>query len=405
MIFTNYGIKPSISISPSYGPLDGGNIMRISANNAMATAHCIILFGVYSVSPFYFNSNFILFPGPRYIRGYLQHFIGIKVNGHDLSGVAKFTYLYDEAYIYNMYPRHIGLSSNSTLIGLFGDGFYSQFTTFYYNDTVINCNVINSTFANCSLPTLIQIGVGEFGACNGDMVQLNSIKRFEITFDFKINKISPNRGPNHGYTQITVFGKFFRADVNAHCRFRAVDSILLTSATVFNSTTLSCLTPANFGDNTVCVDISINGVDYSNDCLNFTYIRAPSLSNIFPTSGILEGGMIISLSGTSFLNSNSLGCKFGFNQFVRASFINSSFVACLLPRQWHQIDLNVDLTLDGISYSNNPLIFSYYSNNLNIYSLVPTIKSVNGDSNMTLLGYNFLQNSHFLPVLAIDSIF
>jgi hypothetical protein len=132
---------------------------------------------------------------------------------------------------------------------------------------------------------------------------------FEGTPVINASGINPNQGPTTGGTPVTITGSNFPAgDPNVTVSFGGADA---TAVNVENSTTILANTPASplpgSGAGPVNVTVSdVGGTSSNSPPITFTYIIAPTVSGISPTSGPTQGGETVFIKGTNLCNATNV---------------------------------------------------------------------------------------------------
>ena len=135
----------------------------------------------------------------------------------------------------------------------------------------------------------------------------------------------------------------FVVATNPKCRFGAMEVV----ATVRSHTTVQCYTPVNtdFNPDTVSLynkqdkvlEISLNGVDWTNSKRVFTYYdhARVQVSLFEPQGGPMAGGTHLLIHGSSFRASEHLKCSWDGNTDptlkVDATYINYHALKCIAP--------------------------------------------------------------------------
>ena len=100
-----------------------------------------------------------------------------------------------------------------------------------------------------------------------------------------------------------------------------------------------CLAPAasfqsgaTYG--TVPIAVTINGVDYINLGVSFTYHDNFEVTAVAPASVPDEGGATVTVFGTGFISAatGQLSCRFGDSEPVPATLLASTALACVTPK-------------------------------------------------------------------------
>ncbi len=79
------------------------------------------------------------------------------------------------------------------------------------------------------------------------------------------------------------------------------------------------------------LEVSLNGQGYTNQCLPFFFYSDPGVSRIYPVSGLSLGGTLVTVLGTSFVNTTRLACRFGYSEPVEAVFVSPQEIVCISP--------------------------------------------------------------------------
>ncbi len=135
----------------------------------------------------------------------------------------------------------------------------------------------------------------------------------EFTFEgvpvINANGINPNQGPTTGGTPVTITGSNFpTGDPNVTVSFGGANA---TGVNVENSTTILANTPPSplpgSGAGPVNVTVhDLGGTSSNSPPITFTYIIAPTVAGISPTSGPTQGGETVIIKGTNLCNATNV---------------------------------------------------------------------------------------------------
>lgn len=153
-----------------------------------------------------------------------------------------------------------------------------------------------------------------------------------------------------GGTSISVHGSGFANEVELVCLFG--NSVV--DAEYFSDSLIKCSSPPNV-PGLVSFKVSRDGYDgnthFANGQHQFLYLREPSVYLVRPNKGKIQGGVAVFVTGTNFVNSTSLGCKFG-SALSRGTFINVRTMVCIAPSVGLPVsNVPVTVTVNGIDYS------------------------------------------------------
>lgn len=208
----------------------------------------------------------------------------------------------------------------------------------------------------------------------------------------------------------------FVVATNPKCRFGAMEVV----ATVRSHTAMQCYTPVNtdFNPDTVSLynkqdkmlEISLNGVDWTNSKRTFTYYdhARVQVSLFEPQGGPLAGGTQLLIHGSSFRASEHLKCSWDGNTNpalkVDATYINYHTLKCITPPIQAGGTHALEIALDDYHFTNSSRLWTYYDPSQFIVSAVDPIGGpVSGGTNLTILGQGFMelggQKQHGSPSL------
>lgn len=207
-------------------------------------------------------------------------------------------------------------------------------------------------------------------------------------------KIEPSSGLTTGGTQLTLTGAWF--DVKPEFGvypFCKIGSHVIRAQFV-QTNRIICKTPPSEETGAPSpIAVSLNGEDFHDTGFTFSYYQKPVIVDLQPRSGSIEGGTEIWLKGLKFSNithsMKTVRCRFrqvsatnksdgtpdqvfdddnAPTKYIPAYFIDSETMKCASPSGWTGGDIvKVDLTFNGVDYTDNSFPFSFY----NIYGSFP----------------------------------
>ena len=115
-----------------------------------------------------------------------------------------------------------------------------------------------------------------------------------------VTGLSPTSGPAAGGTLVTITGTNFTGA-------SVVDfgTTVATDVTVVSSTEITADSPAGSG----VVDVTVTtpgGTSPTSSADKFTYIAAPTVTGLSPTSGPAAGGTLVTITGTAFTGATAV---------------------------------------------------------------------------------------------------
>jgi hypothetical protein len=203
--------------------------------------------------------------------------------------------------------------------------------------------------------------------------------------------ISPNSGPDAGGTLVTITGTGFTGAT-------AVDfgTTAATNVTVVNNATITADSPAGSG----VVDVSVitpAGTSATSSADQFTYIAAPTVTGLNPTSGPAAGGTLVTITGTGFTGATVV--DFGATAATEFTVINGTTITADSPAGTGTVDVTVT-TPDGTSATTPGNRFTYIAA---ATTTAPTVTGVSPNSGPTAGGTTVtISGSGFTGATAVD---
>jgi len=158
-----------------------------------------------------------------------------------------------------------------------------------------------------------------------------------------VESVTPSKGRSGSTGQaVTIVGQHFTKTGDLSCLFGVNGTV---RGRYMSSTMVTCVAPSR-GAGTVSVKVSNNGVDAGTGRVGFTYGTAGSISSIEPTSGLMKGGTVVTVTGSN-LDGGAIRteCIFG-AETVSGSLRNGSLVVCTAPGSTSS-EVTVALAQDG----------------------------------------------------------
>jgi hypothetical protein len=172
-------------------------------------------------------------------------------------------------------------------------------TAKFVSDKLIQC--ISPTIAPGDMPLDV--------TCNGQEYSTSG-KNFLFAPKPVVFELSPSTGPTLGESVVTVTGfhlvNWQPLNPTLKCKF----GDLMTNGSFVSSTFMHCITPPSTEGN-VFLEISVNGIDFTNNFVPFRFAGLPSVTELYPSFGPLAGGTIVTFIGSGFPESGNALCKLG----------------------------------------------------------------------------------------------
>ena len=201
--------------------------------------------------------------------------------------------------------------------------------------------------------------------------------------------INPGCGSVHGSTVVNITGAAIVASSQAYCSF---DDVVVVADSCVDGL-IQCRTPpfayvATFTPPMVAVSFSLNGQDYMNNTgLFFVYSLPPVVKDIFPKTGAVTEGTVVTITGENMGSACAASatplCRFG-DQVVTAKFNLDKSVSCVAPPKQGKPEIQaVDLatvpflpTVQEITIESEPLYGDTYTITSQAQPWLPQITEV-----------------------------
>jgi len=313
--------------------------------------------------------------------------VGISSGVRDLSGSSLQVTVYRAPSLLSVQPSH-GSAHGGTTVTIHGTNFVADHLLFcHFHSSVVDFTaVVPATTSNDNLtvscitpPTsetelqvLISVTAGDSMGIMDEKKGLPYLYRAPL----KLKSISPRVGDVNGGTSVsirTANGSSVFESNTLGCRFGESDTV---AATILGENLISCVSPVGHMG-AVTVEVTENGVDFTGSGLSFTYLPAPTISNIYPTSGPTNGGTRVIIDGTGFTQDAAV-CRFA-GVVVPANVTSPTQAICLTPGAIDAMSVVVAYSNNHAEYVVSPSNFSFYLQP-QVSSVSPESGTVNGSS-------------------------
>ncbi len=242
-----------------------------------------------------------------------------------------------------------------TAITITGSNFDSSSIVYVDGNQATNIVVVNSTTITAVTPA----GFME-GPVNVDVQTAADYFSFASAFTYvapTFTSVNPSQGSIAGGTNVTLSGTLFIDGMQL-----SFDGNLASNATVIDSNTMTATTPGGFMAGPVSVDIDYQANVFSL-ANGFTYLQ-PQINAITPSSGGVDGGTPVTISGAYFTSDVTVDFD-GFSA-TNVTFVDNTTVTAVTPATGMTGPATVTLNV-GAGVGSATTTFTY---------LDPTISSV-----------------------------
>jgi hypothetical protein len=239
-----------------------------------------------------------------------------------------------------------------------------------------------------------------------------------LTFHYEANsevtQVSPKLVPGDSGSLVHVTGTSFLDTDTLSCRF---GETLVVPATFISSSLLACEAPAwtsglvaNADFGRVPLQVTNNGVDYTHHFVEIEYVRDVVVESVQPSKSSEQGGVLVTVTGRNFIDTDLLCCRFGLLPPVAAIWVSSTKLRCSSPL----LDDGVPMGPAELRVSNNAVDFSAnfleftYQHTAAVFELVPDSGPAGGGTVLSVHGTNFVNGTGLhcrFGDLAVPAIF
>ena len=128
---------------------------------------------------------------------------------------------------------------------------------------------------------------------------------------------------------MSVYGSGFEGALGLRCRFGL--TVSPSAVQYVSSSSVRCVAPT-VAEGVVQVDVSNDGVEYSDSGVLYGFEVMPALVDVVPSVCTSVGGSTLTVIGASFRAGAGLRCRVGGGDDVEGRLITPSTVECMTPR-------------------------------------------------------------------------
>ena len=157
---------------------------------------------------------------------------------------------------------------------------------------------------------------------------------------------------------------------------------------VISSSWIRCGSPPGVSQGRMVVEVSRNGMDYTEDGWSVVYHKEATLAELRPSRGPEDGGSVVTVIGHGISREEGHGfCSFGGRPEPRSDFLSSSLVLCSAPKRTGGGNVTVDL-VNGYDAeaSSRGLRYEYTESGLALSTIFPSSGPIEGGTQVTVSG-------------------
>ncbi|MBA4371352.1 MAG: hypothetical protein C0402_00650 [Thermodesulfovibrio sp.] len=267
-----------------------------------------------------------------------------------------------------------------TAVTITGTSFTGATAVMFGGAAATGVTVVNSTTITATSPAGSAGTVDVTVTTPSGTSVTSSADQFTYAAAPTVTGISPTSGPTVGGTSVTITGTNFTGATSV-----TFAGFAATGVTVVNATTITATTPAHAAG---LVDVAVTtpgGTSATSASDQFTYIPAPTVISISPTSGPLAGGTSVTITGTNFTGATAV--RFGSTAAASFTINSATQITATSPAGTGTADVTVT-TSGGTSATSSADQFTYIPAPT-VTSISPTSGSTSGGTSVSITGTNF----------------
>nr|WP_269330251.1 IPT/TIG domain-containing protein [Kineosporia babensis] len=323
--FTFIGQPVVSSVTPNTGPLGGGTAVTITGSgfNTATGASAVKFGGTNATSYVVVNDTTITAITPANSAGAAAVTVTTALGGTSASGTV-FTYLGAPA-VTGISPA-AGLPTGGTTVAITGAGFTPTSTVAFGLTQVSQADVTYNSPTSITV-TSSPAGLGTVDVrvtTAGGTSPNTAADDFTYVGTPVVSGLSPTAGDAAGGQTVSITGTGFIGVLNVNFGATAATSFTRQSDTLITATV-----PAGSGVVNVRVTTLVGGTSAAAAANQYTYVGAPTVSNVSPDDGPVAGGTPVTITGTNF--TNATGVRFGNVLGANPQVVNATTMTVTSP--------------------------------------------------------------------------
>lgn len=372
------------SVAPAFGALDGGTLITLTGTNFFANP-AVLVGGAGATSVTRVSNTSITARTPAGAAG----FADVTIVNSDLQNASltnSFEYVGPPT-VTSVTPA-TGFTLGGTNVTVNGTGFRTGATVRFGTSTATVVSIDPSgTSAVVTIPSATVNGVVAVSVTNTDAQVGTLASAFTYLYPAPIiASVVPNSGFSTGGTNITVNGVNFFPGVTLTVGGTAVTNLVRSSATKLTATT----PPGAAGP----ADVVVGNTDGQSitSTGGFTYVPSPVVASISPNHGPVQGGTLVTLTGSNFLPGATV--FFGGTPAFAVNVTSPTTATAVTNSSAASV---VDVKLINPDTQSNTLAMAFtYDPAPTLVAAAPSTGSTAGGTTVTLTGTGFLTGATVL---------
>ena len=362
------------SVNPNTGVLAGGTDITISGTN-LSAASSVTIDGV-AVTSIVINGagTQIAAVTPAGSAGAKN--LSVTTAGGTATKVGAFTYTNATLPTIASVIPNSGVLSGGTAITITGTNLTGATSVKIGGVAATSVVVVSATSITAVTPA------GAVGAKDVVVITPSGTATGSSAFTYldvpTIVSVSPNTGSTNGGTAITITGTNLTGASSV-----TVGGVAATNLVVVSATSITAKTPTGTAGVKPVVVTTPGGVATLAGA--FTYVQAPTIASVTPSTGVLAGGTAITITGTNL--TGAISVTVGGTPATSVVVVNATTITALTPAATEGLKPIIVSTLGGATTER--VLFNYMNVPApTITSVSPISGSISGGTAITITGTN-----------------
>ncbi|MFL6116906.1 MAG: IPT/TIG domain-containing protein [Catenulispora sp.] len=300
------------TINPNQGPAAGGTSVTLTGTALTTTT--AVKFGTTNAASFTVLSDTTVVATAPAGSGAVQ--VTVVASGGTSNGL---TYTYRAVPTLTSLTPNQGTVAGGTSVTLAGTHFVSATAVKFGGVAATSFTVVSDTQITAVAPA------GTAGPVTATVTTVGGTSTDTVYYYYiavpTISGVAPIQGPAAGGTSITLTGAHFVTATAVK-----FGSTAATSFTVVSDTQITAVAPAGTAGPVTVTVIAIGG---TSNGITYTYLPAPTLTNLVPNQGPTSGGTSVTLTGTGLTTTTAV--TFGSTAATSFTVISDTTVVAGAP--------------------------------------------------------------------------
>ncbi len=373
-----YTTGPTVtSIAPTAGPLGGGTSVTITgANLTGATA---VKFGTTNASSFTINgATSITATAPAESAGTVDITVTSPGGTSPTSAADKYSY-FPAPTVTSINPI-AGPTAGATLVTITGTNLTGATAVSFGSNAATNVTVVSASQITATTPAGSAGTVDVTVTTPGGTSATGTADHYTYTARPTITQVAPIAGPTGGGTSVTITGTNLTGATAV-----SFGSNAATNVTVVSASQITATTPAGSAGT---VDVTVTtpgGTSATGAADHYTYVNAPTVTQVAPPAGPLAGGTSITITGTNLTGATTV--SFGSTAATNFTINGATGITATAPAE-SAGTVNITVTTPGGTSATSNADQYTYAATPTVTQLAPSSGPTSGGTSVTVTGTN-----------------